>query len=541
MRRLVAVACFFAVLALATQQHFTLAAGVNTLQAILDGRLSALSSLGMGAAAVGAGGFRSEATAVAGALTDAKTFPFSLDGSLRADGFGEVLLAVAALKMTAVTGPQLDETIPAQFLPGGLAFTNPTHSKALTMRMLLTHTSSLLDTTRIASEMVTASGIATQDIISYGRAVFLSPVGGGASDIVSNDIWGTAEPGTPTAHKWAASNIALLTFILQKKIDSEPTLVKSSQRSVWAFIQEQIINTVGLTSTFVLMPDGAAPLTQQGIQKLRGAHRQDPAASNKVEASYLSGTYMVQTSMLDMARLMHALFLPTGSLTAQGSLMKTAPVTLPTLVGVRDTSRLGVAQQGLGVVLMDRAALCSSWEAHTTSKLSSPCPFATGATIPAFVSVIGASSTSAHFVGCTSGTTSNLLGTASPVTTTTAAPGTARVTVTGPDRCFAASVISSSTGAVSKDSASIALQALASEAVLQSTQTYLDIGGFAADIVTPSSQSRGVAWGFGVFGILVAILLGVLVWSYVTEIVVTQAPLSGDLGKAAYPYLDKLG
>lgn len=520
------------------------AGDVNRLQSVINSRLSALNALGAGAIIAETNTFSSDASAVAGFLTDLKSYPMALDGSLRAEGFGEVLLAAAVLRMIQTTGsPQLDETIPSQFLPSGVPFVHPTFNKPLTLRMLLTHTSALKDTSRMTSaEFQTAIDSSTKDILTFGDTAFITG-STTTTQAVASDVWEAVEPGLSTSHKWQASNVALLTVVLQKRITAMPTLVASSQRSVWAYIQEQIIAPLGMTSTFVFMPDGAAPMVRQGIVGVKAAHRTTQSSTQKVEASYLSGRYMVQTSLLDMTRLFRALFLPGGLLkTDIGDKMIASPVTLP--AKAPDTSRLAVKQQGLGVVLLDRTTLCAAWTQHTASAVAATCPFEAGSGIPAFVSIIDSSSTSnsALLAGCAAFTASNAVVTPAPgVTTTTLAAGQTPAPVArSPDRCFASAVIVSSAATLAKAGATNALHAMAAEAMLQSTDTALDIGGFAADIVTPDTQSRGPAWGIGLFGILVALFMGILVWSYVAEIIVTQAPLSGDLTRAAYPYLDKL-
>ena len=370
-----------------------------------------------------------------------------------------------------------------------------------------------------------SSGTQTQDIITFGNSVFLSSVGGTFS--VASDIWGAGEPGIATTHAWAASNVALLTYVVQQKITAVPSLVTGAQKTVWAYIQEQIINPYGLTSTYILLPDGSKPLVQQGIQTVRGANTNTQPTQQKVEASYLSGTYMVQTSLNDIARFFYELYMGANSdMLAIGALMITSPV------AVTETTRPGVSQQGLGMVLLDRDTMCNSWAATTTSRLSSTCPYSSGVSIPAFVSVIDSTSTTAFNAGCSAPTASVLSA------TTTVAAGTITLGGSGGQRCWASAVLSTSSAILNGATVPTALRSVAAESVLQSTTTSLDLGGFSSDVITPDTQKRDAAFGFSLFGCLVGLFLGILVWSYINEVIVTPAPLAGPLVTAAYPNLE---
>jgi hypothetical protein len=322
------------------------------------------------------------------------------------------------------------------------------------------------------------------------------------------------QPGTTAAHQYAESNIALLLYVVQTAIAQQPSVVNSASKTVWALIQQEVVAPLNLGGTFLLLPDGAVPYRQFQLNGV-AANRPTLSATARVESDYLGGSHMVYTTAVDMQRVLRSLLASDGTFQTVGTTMTSAPVT----VGAAE-ARPGVALQGLGLVGLDVTALCARWAAaSTTTSTLAACPLAdrAGAAF-GFVSPAGVGAQAAALSVCTALASS---ATATGLTCS-AAVGVRQAT---------------STTGIEPSAWSAALFAATTEALAQSTITYSDPGGWGGDIVTPDSSRRTAAYGWALFGCLMALLCAVLLITYMTELVITPMPLTGKLSLPAYPTL----
>jgi CubicO group peptidase (beta-lactamase class C family) len=498
---LVALSCAVAVV--------NASADPSVVRALLEGFVNNDPTvLGASVSAVDDTGLRMDAAASAGYSRTDLAQRMAPNIAVRAGTLGELLLAavVVQLQQESIL-PQADETIPARLLPGGLIFFNPNFpGQPLSIRMLLTHTSSLQDPLRFEQNpALVASGSTAQSLQTFGNDFFTTTSTGTRS--VRSDIWSSAQPGLTASYRYARVNIALLAYVVQLAMADNTQL--ATVPTVGALIQERILARLGMTSTYFMLPDGRAPFVQAGLANLASTKQVEPSTF-QIHAAYVAD-YMCLTSSADLVKLGNALFVQrTGALRVIGVTMLQSFRTL----SVVDTNRGNMREQGFGIVSFDTTHLCNVWRASGGSSLT--CPFVSTRRVYGYT----ASSEAA---------TVALLCQDAPLTTTTAAPSSTPVVCTS----AAFTRRASSPARVSIDRA---LAAAAEAHNQQQSQTLNSRAGVV--IVRPVDQTRDVSYGLTVFVLVVLAIFFVIILSYIIEFIVRPIAVTGPVVAHAYPKLD---
>jgi CubicO group peptidase (beta-lactamase class C family) len=471
-----------------------------------------LGALGVATAGVNSGGFAGSATVATGFADQSKSKPMAPDIAVRGGTVGELLLDVVALQLiTSGHLPQLDDQISSSLLPGGLSFVSPSFpGQLLTLRMIMTHTSGLQDVSRFdQSPILVSVGATAFNLNAFGESYFITRTSGKAS--LFQDIWSSNQPGLTSSYIYARTNVALLAFIVQTVIQANPTL--ATVATVGALIQERVISPLGMTSTYFILPDGRTPLTQTALSQL-DAGKQQEAITFSIHPAYVAD-YMCLTSAQDLVKLVNSLFVQTtGSLRSVGLTILGSFRQLATT----DTARGSMTHQGIGFVQYDASALCSTWSAATGS--SDICPFNTARTVFGY----SASSEAAWLaVVCQADSQ------ASSASTT----GTPRT-------CVAVTATKSISSR--RQSAGIAIERIigvTSEGHHQLQSTTLNSAS-GVGVIHPSDQKQDTAYGFTVFGVLIALIFFILFVSYMLEFIIRPLSVTGDVIASAYPKLDDM-
>jgi hypothetical protein len=430
---------------------------------------------------------------------------FLPDTPLRANtGLGELSVAVLVQRLiTAQVLPQLDSSVPTRFFPGGLQMLNPSFPGVpLTLRMLMTHTSSILDNGALFTSPTTSgAGVAQTSLRTYAESYFLTSGTSGTSS-VATDVWSTAQPGLTTSYQYARSNIVLLSYILEQVIAENPSLVSSSQKTVAAYMQESIFAALGMTNTFVVLPDGSYPLTSTSFNVFGSRVAVETSAAGVVVsfvplyAGYTADV-MIRTSANDVHKLMRALFLDSTS-----TFYTVGQTMIASLTTVTDSARTGVLKQGFGIVGFDPSLMCTS-----------------------------ASSVLSFTAGC-SVSASTLYGiTGVGTTTSVVSVCTANIDTTAGSACTT-SVLSYHPSSTM----SLATTGFVAAAAAFNDQ-FIDSAVTEGTTITPEDQSPSAIYGFYVFLGVLGSATGVLFMSYVGEYVLRPVPLLGPQANHAYPTL----
>ncbi|CUI12359.1 beta lactamase-like protein, putative [Bodo saltans] len=430
---------------------------------------------------------------------------FLPDTPLRANtGLGEA--SVAVLVQTLITSqilPQLDSSVPTRFFPGGVQMLNPSFPGVpLTLRMLMTHTSSILDNGALFTSPTTSgTGVAQTSLRTYAESYFLTSGSSGTSS-VATDIWSSLQPGLTSTYQYARANIVLLSYILEQVIAENPTLVTSSQKTVGAYIQESVFAALGMTDTFFVLPDGSYPMTSTGFNVFGVRVAAETSASGVVVTTVplyagYTADVMIRTSANDVHKLMRALFLDSTS-----AFYTIGQAMIASLTTVTDSVRTGVIKQGFGIVGFSPSLLCSS--AGSVLTLTAGCSVSSST----LYGITGVGTTSSVVAVCTANID-------------TSAGSTCTTSVFSYNPSAAMSL--SSTGFVA--------------AAAAFNDQFIDSAVTEGTTITPDGQTPEAIYGFYVFLGVIGSAVGVLFMAYVGEYVLRPVPLLGPQANHAYPTL----
>ena len=287
-----------------------------------------------------------------------------------------------AFSKTGSSRPPWTTRLTHSLLQGGLTLKNPYKSVAITYKMLMTHTSTLLDTIFDTSTATTPNTVGTLPL--FVEKYLVSSSGSLITTVFSNN-----EPGTATAYSFARINIALMAYILEKVI----TINGLAYASLADYIAQEVLQPMGMSSTFWLLTDGSAP----GIvtaPSFSGAYTSVSSSITSAYSPFFSGCiidqfsstrsihpafyadYMGYTTVGDMLRFARALLIDTSFATV-ASLMKE---TLTVASGVARDAQSG---QGLGLMFFDGALMCQS---ALTAKAISSCPLTNRSQVVGYMS-----------------------------------------------------------------------------------------------------------------------------------------------------------
>jgi CubicO group peptidase (beta-lactamase class C family) len=296
------------------------------------------------------------------------TEPMWTDSSLRMESLGETLVGMAVLKLiqdSLLVG--LDTEIPAKYFPRQVQLVNPlgAGSKKMTLRQLMTHTSTLKDDQW--SSYFTTAPTSVLSLSAFLEAYFLDVTG--AAYVQKSSIFTAVTPGDSASYKYAKINIALLTHIVEVEIASSSAtslLVSSTtEKTAIAYIQEHILAPLGMTNTFFTSLTGTfATLSSPAATPFfTGARMTDvnsggtAVTSTKLHPGILAN-YMTYTSASDISKMIRALFVDTQStFFAHGTTMKA--VASKFTVSATAATSTGMTGQGTAVQYFDGATLCA--------------------------------------------------------------------------------------------------------------------------------------------------------------------------------------
>lgn len=314
--------------------------------------------------------------------------PMYTDSSVRMESAAELLITAAALKLVADSNlVAIDQTIPSQLLPRAAQFVNPSFgTTALTLKMLMQHTSTFSDAKFATWQKTSPDPVV--DLRTFVEGYFLTTVNNQFT--VASDVWHTTsiQPGTAAAYQYAKVNIAMLAYIVDQAIVANPTLVSGTSKTVLGYIQEKIIAEFGMSNTFIRNVDGSFPTSSNpsGGVIYTNAVVQDltvgsvAVTTTATHPAYFSA-FMTYSSAADMAKLVRALFLETGTNWATvGTTMKANTISL---ASVTNKVRAQVGQ-GLGIFTFDGAQICADGVA---TGVITKCPLTTTSTVWGTVAV----------------------------------------------------------------------------------------------------------------------------------------------------------
>ena len=287
----------------------------------------------------------------------------SFDSCFAMHSMSEILVSYAAVKLLQDTNfaTSLDDAIATAFSPSGLTMQNPNNQKAISYKMLMTHTSTIRDVNFGAATLATPNTVGT--LAAFIDNYFVTTGG----QLVSSVFVANKEPGTASAYNFAKVNIALLAYILERIIANN----NLGYASLKHYIAQEVLTPFGMSSTFFLQPDGSAP----GIvaaPDFSGSFTAAATGSSSAYASYFQGCivdqttvstvlihpaypadFMAYTTVSDLMALMNALF------------MDTRFQSISLLMKERLTVDASVAQQaqsgqGLSLVYYNGATVCDS-------------------------------------------------------------------------------------------------------------------------------------------------------------------------------------
>lgn len=484
-------------LALAAVIGCVSAVDLSTLQKVFNYQVQADSSIQGGAVAVfDTTGFNSLISGSFGYADRVNGIPMMLDSGVRMNTLAEQLIVAAALKLVSASILSLDSAIPSAYLPRQVPLVNPAFpSTTITLRMLMTHTSTLSDASFETSSRTSPSAVVDLQTFVVGYCITTS---GGVNVLSSSLFTSTAQPGTAAAYSYAKINSALLTFVVELAVLANPKLVTSTTYTALEYVREAVLGPLGMSDTFTLTLDGGFPTlsypsggpvyTNTLVADLSSA---GTAISTKTLHPAYFSDYMTMSTALDMASFVRALFLvstsasTTGSLATAGTLMKQTKQTVT-------SATTAVTATGLGVLFFNGATMCAS--ALATSAVT-VCPLSATNNIWGFVSSEAFSQVGYY---CT-----DWASTTNP---------TCVVTV----HTFNDAGTTFKDASISQAMAAAALQLATGDTTVVSQSTVS---------TSATSNLYGVWVFFGVLGVLVFVLAA----SYFTEYIIQPAPVIGGV------------
>lgn len=341
-----------------------LAQDVSTLESVFTYQASRDTSLNAATVLVqDTAGTKNKYSGAFGYSRRSQVKPMWLDSMVRVNNLGELLVTAAALKLVETSVlPSLDSSIPAAFLPRQVPLVNPSAtSTPITLRHLMTHTSTLSDASFATSRRT--SPTAVSDLSSFIIGYFITSSGG--TNVLSSSIFTTGTPGAAASYNYAKINTALLTFIIERAVIQNPSLVTGGIYTALAYVRETIIAPLGLSNTITLTLVGGVPTVSYpaGGQAWTNAIVEDRMPGNIVvntkplHPAYFSD-YMTFMSTSDMARLARSLWLDTSTTSAN---LATVGTTMRSVNnGVTVSNVAGQNGQGLGIYYFNGATMCAS-------------------------------------------------------------------------------------------------------------------------------------------------------------------------------------
>lgn len=456
-------------------------------------------------------GVLNEGTFAAGFRNPELQAPMMIDNSLRANAAGELLLGLVTMQLIdQQLLPTLDSSIPASLFPKGVTLVNPNHlGVPLTLRHLLTHTSSLRDSDRfVPAPVVSGGGNSVLTLAAFCEAYFVA-ADGPTRFSAQTDIWGTEGAPGPNNYGFAQSNIALLSFIVETALRSDATKVKNVANPLAAYIEESIFGALGMTGSYFLNRDGSTPLIEGGFrvfdQRKVSETTQNEATTEQVpiRAPFLADAMFI-TSAADLAKLVAALFVNTASAHFRlGQIMRTQ------VINVTDARRPGVIGQGFGIVEFDAAFVCSA-VATISDTTAAGCSLTSNRQLYGVISIGDQTAVSAV---CTT----------APLVSGQVAQTACTTTV------HAFYPVNAQTTRLSLAAAGAALN-----------NAFIDPALFEGDTFDEARMTRSGWFSFSAFLGLFGTVVAVLLFAYFAEYFIHPAPLAGAVATDAYPKLEQV-
>lgn len=311
---------------------------------------------------------------------DQTTF-FSLTSCIHMNTMSELLVTAAAiqLQLDFAFATSLDENVSPLFLPYNYTLTNPKNLLNITYKQLMQHTSSIIDGSGYVSSYATTT-IPVMSLSSFIDKYFLT------SDLSAwnPSVFSTATPGLATSYAYARSNIALLSYILEKIITVKGLPFTSLQH----YLVVRFLQPFGMSSTFFVNgTTGTAPGLQT-MPSFIGTFTGVNTSSASVYAQMYSGCiadtmsatfvtlgvpgwlhpagfadFMGYTTPMDVSRLLRGLFF-SSTFQTLSSRMKDSFTIASTAARVA-----GQTGQGLGLMYFNGDSICSA--ATSTNVLNS--------------------------------------------------------------------------------------------------------------------------------------------------------------------------
>ena len=334
-----------------------------------------------------------------------QTSAFSLTSCIHMNTMSELLVTAAAiqLQLDFSFATSLDENVSPLYLPYNYTLTNPKNLLNVTYKQLMQHTSSIVDATSYVSSYATTT-LPVMSLSAFIEDYFLTS----DKSAWNPSVFSTATPGLATSYAYARSNIALLSYILERVIVVKALPFSSLQE----YLVVRFLQPFGMSSTFFInRTTGAAPGLQtmpSFIGTFTGVNTSSASMYAKMYTGCIADTmsasfvtagvpgwlhpagfadFMGYTTPMDVARLLRGLFFGTTFATLS-SRMKDS-FTISTTVA-RVAGQVG---QGLGLMYFNGDVICSA--ATSTNVLNSNsayngayaanCPLSNATTVFGFV------------------------------------------------------------------------------------------------------------------------------------------------------------
>lgn len=460
-------------------------------------------------------GIRSDGTGAVG--TDVTKAPMFADSAMRGNfQFDHLLLSIVVQSfITRQILSGADSSISSSLLPRGVTLVNPAYtSTPLTLRQLLTHTSTLLTSSAFDTSPSSSGGSnAVTDLVSFCDYYTVSNTGGTYTQ--ATNIWAMgATPGTAAAYSPSRANTVLLAYIVQQVITNRPSLVSSAQKTVGAYVQEFVINGMGLSSTYFLLPTGQVPYVELGLTSFSGSKVAEhtssglAATSIPIHPATIGSGVMLITSASDISKVMYKLFIQgTGAFAAIGASLENS------LVEVTGLSSQGITHLGFGINKYSASLVCAL--AANAISMSNGCSI----------------NSSPFMIGFGSTGTNSVTG---AMCTDYSSYATGLVTTNSKRICTATAIATNPTGG-SLTAAATVLPIAAGVA----NEAFIDPALTEGSTITEDSQKRTWDYGLLTFAYIVIILIAIFAIAYLSEYYVQPMPIVGHLSANAYPTLEE--
>jgi CubicO group peptidase (beta-lactamase class C family) len=455
------------------------AVDVSTLESVWKYQLSLVDTTLQGVAVTvfDSTSFTSKLSGAFGTSDKTNGDPMLLDSMVSMNTASEGLVVAAALRLVANGVLTLDGAISTTLLPtGSIPFVNPSYpSTQISIKMLMTHTSSLSDSTFETYKKTTGTLLA--DLQSFVTAYMLT------DDRLSLRSGLFATGVQPGQYSYARINSALLSLVVE-------LANRVTYGTALGYVRATVLAPLGMSNTVTLTLLGAppaltypseGPVYGETMTELLNSGNQ-PTTARPIHPAYFSD-YSTYTNTLDLTRFLRSLFLTstsssTANLITIGNSMKTKTIT--TATGV--TGQTGA---GPGTMFFNGNTMCN--EALATSAVTK-CPLTASSNIWGWVSSGPYSQVGWYCTDAFSGRTTCVT---TVHTYTEASLKTVQLSY-----AMAAAAFQLTGG----DTSTI-------------TQTTLD------------SSSRSSLYGVWVFFGVLGVLIFVLVASYFTEYIIQPAPI----------------